>query len=453
MENNHLEVHDEGGGISLWRFHAIAAVIITVLAVLLVLSASQTGKGYSRMEAATENYIQAQQAAADMQTASDYLTAEARTFIATGDLTHAERFFEETDVTRRRDQALEKIGALLSSSLPYTYLSAALDKSNELLEIECYSMRLASESYGFDLSDCPEQLREVTLEEADLRLSPAEQRDKALIMVFDETYQNYKDEIQKNVSLTVDALIGETRTQQINSSALLLRLVRSEVLLIVIILLLAIAFVLSTVFLVTRPLKDSIRHIRQDEMLPEKGASELRFLSRTYNQTREQNLLRRRQLSYDATHDALTGLFNRGVFDKLRARCEERDCALLIIDLDRFKAINDQYGHDVGDRALCFVSAILQKNFRAEDYICRIGGDEFSVIMVNVNSAMRSQIEEKIRQINGSLQATGDDLPPLSLSVGVAFSDRENPTDDIYKDADTALYRAKKAHSGLCEFY
>ena len=126
---------------------------------------------------------------------------------------------------------------------------------------------------------------------------------------------------------------------------------------------------------------------------------------------------------------------------------------MLIIDVDRFKTINDQYGHDVGDRALCLVAALLQQNFRAEDYICRIGGDEFSVIMVHANSSMRDLVEEKIRRINEILKTPKDGLPPISLSVGVAFGDRENPTDDIVKDADTALYRAKSTHRGSCEFY
>ena len=168
---------------------------------------------------------------------------------------------------------------------------------------------------------------------------------------------------------------------------------------------------------------------------------------------REQNLRNREQLSYDATHDALTGVFNRSVFEKLRTRCEGGDKTLLIIDLDRFKQINDENGHDVGDRALCYVAALLQESFRAEDYICRIGGDEFVVIMVHTDSSLRGLVEEKIRRINERLREPKDGLPPITLSVGVAFGDRENPTGDIFKDADTALYRTKSARLGGCEFY
>ncbi|MBQ6372744.1 MAG: GGDEF domain-containing protein [Oscillospiraceae bacterium] len=440
-------------GIRLGRFYLIATSIFAVLALLLLLSTYLMSRGYKRMEAATERYITAQQSAANMQAASDYLTAEARAFIVTGNSSRARNFFEETEVTRRRDHALKEIEEILDSPSAYAYLSAAMDCSNELLKIECYAMRLAAESYGFNEDDLPERLREVELESRDLMLSADAQREKALEQLFDENYQSYKDLVRKNVALSVETLIDVTRVEQMESTAQLLRLIRRENALIIIILLMAVLLVLATVQLVTKPLRSYISHIRRDETLPEEGASELRFLARTYNQVREQNVRRREQLSYDASHDALTGVFNRSVFEKLRTRLDGQDKALLIIDIDKFKDINDCYGHDTGDRALCFVSALLQQNFRAEDYICRIGGDEFTVIMVHADSSMRDLVAEKIERINQCLQTPRDGLPAISISAGVAFGDRKDPTEDIYKDADTALYRAKERHNGSCEFY
>ena len=448
-----ISLQNTHGGIRLGRFYLTATSIFAVLALLLLLSTYLMSRGYKRMEAATERYITAQQSAANMQAASDYLTAEARAFIVTGNSSRARNFFEETEVTRRRDHALKEIEEILDSPSAYAYLSVAMDCSNELLKIECYAMRLAAESYGFNEDDLPERLREVELESRDLTLSADAQRDKALEQLFDENYQSHKDLVRKNVALSVETLIDVTRVEQMESTAQLLRLIRRENALIIIILLMAVLLVLATVQLVTKPLRSYISHIRRDETLPEEGASELRFLARTYNQVREQNVRRREQLSYDASHDALTGVFNRSVFEKLRTRLDGQDKALLIIDIDKFKTINDRYGHDTGDRALCVVSALLQQNFRAEDYICRIGGDEFTVIMVHADSSMRDLVAEKIERINQCLQTPRDGLPAISISAGVAFGDRENPTEDIYKDADTALYRAKERHNGSCEFY
>ena len=127
--------------------------------------------------------------------------------------------------------------------------------------------------------------------------------------------------------------------------------------------------------------------------------------------------------------------------------------ALILIDVDNFKTVNDNYGHAVGDRVLKRVADILRSSFRSVDILCRIGGDEFAVVMTRVNSSMRQLVLNKITQANELLQNPKDDLPPVSLSVGVAFSDRENPQGDIFRDADTALYRVKRRGRKGCEIY
>ena len=87
------------------------------------------------------------------------------------------------------------------------------------------------------------------------------------------------------------------------------------------------------------------------------------------------------------------------------------------------------------------------------DILCRIGGDEFVVVMTRVNSSMSQLVKDKITRINDLLQHPKDDLPPVSLSVGVAFSDRKNPRGDIFKDADAALYQVKEAGRKGCRIY
>jgi len=121
--------------------------------------------------------------------------------------------------------------------------------------------------------------------------------------------------------------------------------------------------------------------------------------------------------------------------------------------VDYFKTVNDTYGHDVGDRVLKRVADILKHSFRSVDIICRIGGDEFVVIMTRVDSSMRDLVIRKIEHANELLQNPEDDLPPVSLSVGAAFADRKNPKGDIFKDADTALYRVKAAGRCGCRVF
>ena len=127
---------------------------------------------------------------------------------------------------------------------------------------------------------------------------------------------------------------------------------------------------------------------------------------------------------------------------------------IFLIDVDTFKSVNDTFGHAMGDRILQKVSEILLKQFQSIDHVCsRIGGDEFAIVMVDMTSDMKYVIQEKIDAANEELSNPKDDLPAVSLSVGVAFSDRENPGESIFKDADKALYYVKEHGRHGCSFY
>ena len=116
--------------------------------------------------------------------------------------------------------------------------------------------------------------------------------------------------------------------------------------------------------------------------------------------------------------------------------------------MDVFKQINDTCGHDTGDRILKRVAALLHTTFRSTDYVCRIGGDEFAVIMVDMSRELYYTITDKIAEINGLLAVPEDGLPAVSLSAGVAFSDENGFCGSLFRAADSALYTAK-AH-GRC---
>lgn len=131
----------------------------------------------------------------------------------------------------------------------------------------------------------------------------------------------------------------------------------------------------------------------------------------------------------EAEHDALTDLLNLGSFEKLLNIYEKGDApyALIIVDVDYFKSVNDTCGHSAGDATLKKISSLLYAAFRSIDHIFRIGGDEFAIIMVEMTSDLSYTIQEKVDAINQALAQQDDGLPKVSLSVGVAFSDRPIP--------------------------
>ena len=149
------------------------------------------------------------------------------------------------------------------------------------------------------------------------------------------------------------------------------------------------------------------------------------------------------ELSFRASHDELTGVYNRLGYDHMVQKVDLSECFFILFDSDDFKTINDTYGHEIGDKVLIKISSVLKNNFRADDYIFRIGGDEFVVIMSNVPESRKSMVAEKIERINRELAEEREGIPSISLSAGIVHG---NGIDDneLFGRADQAMYEAKR---------
>jgi diguanylate cyclase (GGDEF)-like protein/PAS domain S-box-containing protein len=157
------------------------------------------------------------------------------------------------------------------------------------------------------------------------------------------------------------------------------------------------------------------------------------------------------QLAVDATHDALTGLLNRSAFMVNIERALARHArsglplALLFLDLDRFKQVNDTLGHAAGDSLLCEVSRRIEICVRDTDTVARLGGDEFVVLCEELDSNERAlEIAERIVQAVEERVMIGNREAFVGASVGIAFAQHGQGASDLMRDADTAVYRAKR---------
>ena len=431
-------------------------VIIALLAAIALFASDiSVTRGYQRMEKASNRYIVAQLAASDMESGSDYLTDRVRCFVVTGDIAYLKDFFEEIEVTKRRDKALSDLEELLegSDSNAYNSLAAALKLSNELVEREHLAMRLVIEAGDYPPEDVPDVISEISLSEEDSKLSASEMRKRAQTLVFDSTYMHYKDRIRENVGLCTQELIRTSSLELKHASSQMALYVNIQTVLTIVFLLIVLLIVIFINAQVRVPLTRMVELMQGQKEVPPTGAEELQFVTRTYNTILNENRIVHERLSHEASHDRLTGLLNRGAYEMMLQSMDKDHMALILVDVDYFKSVNDTYGHDVGDKVLKRVAAVLKHNFRSVDLVCRIGGDEFVVVMTRANSSMRGLLSRKIKAMNEELQHPKDGLPPVSLSVGVAFADRENPQGDIFKDADTALYRVKQAGRCGCEIY
>jgi diguanylate cyclase (GGDEF)-like protein/PAS domain S-box-containing protein len=149
-----------------------------------------------------------------------------------------------------------------------------------------------------------------------------------------------------------------------------------------------------------------------------------------------------------ATHDPLTGLANRRLFDDrldqeiADAIRHNRSLAVAILDLDRFKDVNDQFGHPAGDRALIDTAKRLQRVLRRGDLLARVGGEEFAWILPEVHSHGAWAAVERARHAIGDQPFEG--IGQLTISVGVALRGDLADASVLYQHADESLYRAKR---------
>jgi diguanylate cyclase (GGDEF)-like protein/PAS domain S-box-containing protein len=175
--------------------------------------------------------------------------------------------------------------------------------------------------------------------------------------------------------------------------------------------------------------------------------------------TRERRL--KRALAYQASHDALTGLINRRELDNrladaLRSAHEQRQThALLYMDLDQFKLVNDACGHGAGDRLLRDITGLLQAQVRVGDTIARLGGDEFGILMQRCTAAEAARVAEAIRESVEQYRFRWDDhVSRVGVSIGVVeISPSSQNVAELLSAADIACYAAKDAGRNRVHLY
>ena len=380
----------------------------------------------------------------ELQIASDYLTDKIRCFVVTGKKQYLDEYFEEANVTKRREKAIGELENHRKDSPSVKSIKEAMVDSVDLQNLEYYAARLAVEAYNRNLSEYPDEIKAVELSETDKAKTSSQKKDAAINAVFGSEYYKAKESISSHMNTCLKDLSEELSLEQAVISEKLRNQVFIEHVLTIVLIILMFLLVAITLKMVVLPLRESVKLIRKEKDLPLKGAYEVRFLAKTYNLMHHTNLKSFEKLNFEATHDELTGLYNRRGYDFLLENIDIETCALILIDLDEFKQINDKYGHDIGDKILIKVSGILNNSFRNRDYICRFGGDEMAVIMIHADESMKALIENKVIEMNQILKENEEGLPPISISVGVAFGKEGITIDELFKNADKALYEVKE---------
>jgi diguanylate cyclase (GGDEF)-like protein len=202
----------------------------------------------------------------------------------------------------------------------------------------------------------------------------------------------------------------------------------------------------------------AVQHGAQDYLVKGHGQPELLVRSIRYAIERKRA---EERLTFLAQYDQLTGLVNRTLFrDRLvqamaRSKRLQQPLGLMLLDLDRFKAVNDTLGHAVGDQLLKAVAGRLHECVREVDTVARMGGDEFTIILEGLSC--EQDIATVARRITGSLASPfhiQEHQASIGVSIGITvYPSDDHEIDDLLKHADAAMYRAKQQGGNSFQFY
>ncbi len=402
-----------------------------------------------------KNTMQSQkiaQAAVSLQEASDYLTNESRLFAITGDWSHLENYFAEIDETKRREKALEEIKAAGAIEKSANYLEQAMNESKKLEELEYKAMKLVVTAKGYDknpLYNVPAAVKNVQLSDQEKAMDFNTKMATAWLILFSDQYFSMKNAISNNRANAVEEIFNHASLLNRSNAESLKSTLSNTFAEIILIVVFSLAFFLIIIFFVVKSLYGFIDNIKNKQKLKSARTTELELLRWTYNEMFDIAKENENFLRQQAEHDELTGLINRTAFKAILKALKESNeiVAFIMLDVDKFKEINDQYGHTVGDKVLKTVAQILESSFRSTDYAARIGGDEFAVVLSKCdNNLQRTKrvISAKMETLFKKLEEKSqNEIPRTTLSCGIAIS-KSGWNENLIEKADEALYEIKR---------
>ncbi len=441
----------EDKGLSLRTIHIWLIITVVITSGIVIFMTFRLTNTFQRLSEAEELHTELGNAAHELMDASDYLTESVQRFTVNGDMRFLEQYFTEAFESNRREEALERMNVDQNTSSALQQLKEAMNHSVNLMNQEYYAMRLVIEAKGY--TDYPEILDTVEISPEDADLPEDQKIRRATELVLNDDYYDQKDRIRKDMQESldeVDRLMQSVKDKELST-------LRREIMMVCIVIVLQVISILVMVRLTSvlgiHPVLKAVDRIKEDSPIPETGANEFRYLAKAYNKMYSRYRTSLENLNYKASHDELTGAYNRAGYELLVSGLDLDSTYMMLLDVDNFKYINDTYGHETGDKVLIKLVQVLNTIFRDDDCICRIGGDEFVVFMVHSSGIPQRLIESKIIQINDELSKTEDGLPPISISVGVVNGKNVDDVESLFEKTDAAMYESKKKGKHTYTFY
>ncbi len=426
-------------------------VIVLVFSLGIDILNSVIYKKYNYAVKAQQTFIVCNNAANMFKHESDELT-----FCVTGYLS------EQSDNTlgeyysiidnKLREKEIEKAKKF---NIDCSSLEEALKISDELSKYETHAFKLIV-SANNALSSAPRQVKEYVLPENEENLSKEEKISLAKELIYSNEYNSFKRDIYDKTEEFEYKTLHEAENRVLDETDSISLYLKHQYLFQGIENILVFLAAIMLYKKVTVVLEKYIKSISQNRTLSPEGTSELVYLAQVLNEYTESKNKEHENLKHRAENDSLTNAANRSALENFisnKLNSENSAGALVFLDVDEFKTINDTYGHDAGDAVLKFLVTELQNNFRENDFVGRFGGDEFIVWLDNVTLENIDLVKSRLHNLNEKSMLIGGRKINLSISAGITFCKSGDKFEDVLKRADTALYQKKKSGKKGCFVY
>lgn len=452
MELKDKNIEIKGKGI---KIHVLSSIFIAIGVVIMIASIFAIKNIYDKYDAASETYRYTGMeldAIIGFSNASDYLTEQSRECAVTGDMQCAANYFEEKNITKNREAALDRISSSDGLELENNLLNDAMEKSETLVEYEVHAMKLIAELNGADCAKISDELVSYELPENETALSVDEKQKLAQELLFGNDYESLKERINwdvENATILIEEESGVKFRE--NEDALIIILNVATLLIFLLFILLVLIFIFN-VLLVVKPSDKFVEALDAKEKLPEIGSYEFRKFARRYNNIYRSDKKNKELLKEQGEIDELTGTLKVGTLDLVRHNLSQNKepVGIMMVDIDNFRSIKESNGYDVADNVVKKVANLFITSFKSSDYIIRTSQDEFEIFLLRMPKSDEQMLVERINAINEALKDTSDDVPAVSVSVGVSFAD-EGYSKEAERKADMALNYVKENGRGYCK--
>ena len=449
MRNNNYQSR----GVSLKLIAWIISAFAVIFSALLIVSLQLISYEDDVVNETYKNYLSLKEATTDVQLASDYLTEQVRLFVANEDKKYMDNYFEEANVTKRRENALITIHELAENTPSHeeihNNITLAVNESIKLMDLEYFAMKLICVDANISYAEYPE-VGNANID----NVSPENRKSAAIDAVLGTEYIKSKDYIISHVDAAI-AIIDNLMEENVNKSvADLKNLIRFQTIVIIIVVsFTALGVVFMHIFIIA-PMNSTIKALSNNEEVHVFSNKEFNYMADTYNEIHRQNETVKEKLIYEAEHDKLTGLYNRTGYDALFRKMNLSDTIYILLDIDKFKEVNDNLGHEIGDKVIIRSAQIMNKYFPEDNaYVSRIGGDEFAILIETANEDMRTNILKRCKSMIAESSKNRGIIPGVTFSIGIATGDIEDTRDTLFKKADIALYNVKKSGRSNAAIY